>query len=219
SDRKIIDLVIAGRHARGDASRHQDDSCRRIGSGDSSRSSIETLALRHQPGVSARSNRRFRATDRLCWLFLRWLWRGWREALLLIQPATVNRWHREGVRRCWRDRSRRCPADHASLQPSSLGVRPARHHLQDHPRARKGGGGDRLATRLCNQLLLRQRPLPSYAPNVASRPTAVRANLRACLTACSHEPVAGPTRRSVHEVFAGGSPPRSEYWRTTTAPI
>jgi hypothetical protein len=68
---------------------------------------LETLSLRHQLGVLARSNRRFRPADRLFWLFLRWLWPRWREALVLIQPATVDRWHREGVCRCWRRRSRR----------------------------------------------------------------------------------------------------------------
>jgi hypothetical protein len=65
---------------------------------------LETLALRHQLGVLARSHRRFRPTDRLLWLLLRWLWPRWREALVLIQPATVDRWYREGVRRCWRRR-------------------------------------------------------------------------------------------------------------------
>ena len=68
---------------------------------------LETLALRHQLGVLARSNKRFRPVDRLFWLFLRWLWPRWREALVLIQPPTVDRWHREGVRQCWRRRSRR----------------------------------------------------------------------------------------------------------------
>src|SRR5262245_46037310 len=68
---------------------------------------LETLALRHQLGVLARSNKRFRPADRLFWLFLRWSWPRWREALLLIQPATVDRWHREGVRRCWHRRARR----------------------------------------------------------------------------------------------------------------
>src|SRR5262249_46654843 len=34
------------------------------------------------------------------------VWPRWRETLLLI-PATVDRWHREGVRRFWRRRSRR----------------------------------------------------------------------------------------------------------------
>ena len=68
---------------------------------------LETLALRHQLGVLARSRRRFRPTDRLLWLLLRWWWPRWREALVLVQPATVDRWYRERVRRCWRRRARR----------------------------------------------------------------------------------------------------------------
>jgi hypothetical protein len=68
---------------------------------------LESLALHHQLGVLARSNRRFRQADRLLWLLLRWLWPRWRQALVLVQPATVDRWHREGFRRCWRHRSRR----------------------------------------------------------------------------------------------------------------
>ena len=31
---------------------------------------------------------------------------GWREALAIVEPATVIRWHREGFRRFWRRRSR-----------------------------------------------------------------------------------------------------------------
>jgi hypothetical protein len=68
---------------------------------------LEILALRHQLGVLARSNRRFRPADRLFWLCLRWLWPRWREALVRIQPATVDRWHREGIRRCWHRRAQR----------------------------------------------------------------------------------------------------------------
>jgi hypothetical protein len=56
---------------------------------------LETLALRHQLGVLARSRRRFRPIDRLLWLLLRWVWPRWREALVLVQPATVERWYRE----------------------------------------------------------------------------------------------------------------------------
>jgi putative transposase len=68
---------------------------------------LENLALRHQLGVLARSDRRFGSSDRLLWLFLRWLWPQWRSALVLVQPATVARWHREGFRGWWRRRSRR----------------------------------------------------------------------------------------------------------------
>jgi hypothetical protein len=68
---------------------------------------LETLALHHQLGVLARSNKRFRQADRVLWLFLRWWWPRWREALVLVQPATVARWHRDGRSRCRRRRSRR----------------------------------------------------------------------------------------------------------------
>jgi hypothetical protein len=68
---------------------------------------LECLALRHQLGVLARSNRRLRPSDRLLWLVLRRVWPRWRDALMLVQPATVDRWHREGFSRCWRRRLRR----------------------------------------------------------------------------------------------------------------
>ena len=70
---------------------------------------LEHLALRHQVGILARSNRRFRAADRLLWLCLRSLWPKWRQALVLVQPATVVRWRRGGLRRCWSRRSDRPP--------------------------------------------------------------------------------------------------------------
>src|SRR5260370_35197029 len=68
---------------------------------------LEILALRHQLRVLACSDRRFRPSDRLLWVCLRGLWPRWREALVLVQPATVARWHREGFRGCWRRRRRR----------------------------------------------------------------------------------------------------------------
>ena len=70
---------------------------------------LEILALRHQLGVLSRSDRRFRTSDRLFWRCLRRAWPRWREALVLVQPATVDRWHREGFRGCWRRHSRRRP--------------------------------------------------------------------------------------------------------------
>ncbi len=68
---------------------------------------LECLALRHQLAVLARSNRRFRPSDRVLWLILRRVWPPWRDALVLVQPATIDRWHREGFHRCWRRRLRR----------------------------------------------------------------------------------------------------------------
>jgi hypothetical protein len=63
---------------------------------------LECLALRHQLGVLARSVRRFRPSDRVFWLCLRRWWPRWKDALMLVQPATVDRWQREGFRGCWR---------------------------------------------------------------------------------------------------------------------
>jgi hypothetical protein len=68
---------------------------------------LETLGLRHQLGVLARSDRRFRPGDRLFWLCLRRFWHRWKEALVLVEPATVARWHRQGFAECWRRRSLR----------------------------------------------------------------------------------------------------------------
>src|SRR6266851_1797216 len=70
---------------------------------------LEILALRHQLGVLARSDRRFRPSERLLWVCLRRLWPRWRDALVLVQPATVARWHRQGFRGCWSRHSRRRP--------------------------------------------------------------------------------------------------------------
>src|SRR5262245_58441997 len=68
---------------------------------------LEILALRHQLSVLRRSNRRFRRSDRLLWLILRRMWPQWRDALVLVQPATVDRWHRDRHHRNWWRRSRR----------------------------------------------------------------------------------------------------------------
>jgi hypothetical protein len=63
---------------------------------------FEILALRHQLALRARANRRFRPCDRLLWLILRQVWPRWRDVLVLVQPATVDRWHRDRfVRRWW----------------------------------------------------------------------------------------------------------------------
>jgi hypothetical protein len=68
---------------------------------------FELLALHHQLRVLARSNQRLRSADRLLWLILRRVWPRWRDALMLVQPATVDRWSRDGFSRWWPCRARR----------------------------------------------------------------------------------------------------------------
>ena len=79
---------------------------------------LENLALRHQLSVLTRSEgrRRFRPADRLLWIALRWLWDRWRDSLVLVHPATVVRWHREGFRRYWAWKSR-CRSGRPRVDP------------------------------------------------------------------------------------------------------
>ncbi len=69
----------------------------------------ENLALRHQLGCLQRQRRRPRLTigDRLFWVVLLRVWSGWRDALVIVQPATVIAWHRRGFGRFWQRRSKR----------------------------------------------------------------------------------------------------------------
>jgi hypothetical protein len=96
---------------------------------------LESLALRHQLSVLARSNRRFHSSDPLLWLLLRWLWPRWREALVLVKPTTVDRWHRAGLRRRWRRRSRHPGRPHIDSTYRDLIRRlAAENHLWGAPR-------------------------------------------------------------------------------------
>lgn len=96
---------------------------------------LEMLALRHQVAVLARSNRRFRPSDRLLWLILRRLWPQWRVALVLVQPATVDRWCRDRINRRWWRRSRRPGRPRINSQCRELIGRLAEeNHLWGAPR-------------------------------------------------------------------------------------
>jgi putative transposase len=69
---------------------------------------VEILALRHQLGVLKRSVKRPRLTnaDRGLWVLLSRRWASWTDALIIVKPATVVKWHRAGFRRYWTWRSR-----------------------------------------------------------------------------------------------------------------
>jgi putative transposase len=67
---------------------------------------LENLALRQQLAVVHRTTRcRLRSRDRLFWMALARSWRNWRTALMVVQPDTVIRWHRDWLRRRWTRRS------------------------------------------------------------------------------------------------------------------
>jgi len=69
---------------------------------------LENLALRQQVAALTRRRKRphLRPSDRFFWIALARFWREWRSALLIVQPDTVVRWHRQWLRRRWTERSR-----------------------------------------------------------------------------------------------------------------
>jgi putative transposase len=68
---------------------------------------LENVALRHQLAVLQRSISRPRLArwDRILWVWLSRLWTNWRSSLIIVQPATVLAWHRQGFQLYWRWKS------------------------------------------------------------------------------------------------------------------
>src|SRR5882724_3355772 len=70
---------------------------------------LENLALRHQLHVLRRrrpDRPRLFTIDRLRWVWLYRLWPRCLDTMVLVKPATVVQWHRQGFRLFWRWRPR-----------------------------------------------------------------------------------------------------------------
>ncbi len=69
---------------------------------------LENLVLRQQLTVLKRKHPRPRMGlfDKAFWVIVRKCWTGWRQALIVVSPETVVRWHRAGFRLYWRAISR-----------------------------------------------------------------------------------------------------------------
>src|ERR1700681_4290084 len=70
---------------------------------------LENLALRHQLHVLRRQRRgrpRLFTIDGLLWVCFYRLWPRCLDTMVLVKPATVVQWHRQGFRLFWRWRSR-----------------------------------------------------------------------------------------------------------------
>ena len=65
---------------------------------------LENLALRQQ--IAALKRRRpmprLAVFDKLFWILARRFWSGWNQALIVVTPETVVRWHRAGFRLYWK---------------------------------------------------------------------------------------------------------------------
>src|SRR3989441_636210 len=75
---------------------------------------LENLALRQQLAVYKRTVNRpkLQRSDRLLWVWLSRVWPAWRQALVIVAPATVLRWQRHRFRRHWATLSGPPPAGH-----------------------------------------------------------------------------------------------------------
>jgi hypothetical protein len=95
----------------------------------------ENLALRQQLIVFRRKvgRPRLRRRDRIFWLWLSRSWDGWRDTLIVVKPATVIRWHRQGFKYDWA--SRRFPKSADSTTDT-----PERRHNQSRKLSCRGDG-------------------------------------------------------------------------------
>jgi hypothetical protein len=60
---------------------------------------VEIVALRHQLAILQRQaprRPRLGRADRLLWVLLSRMWPNWRQAVRIVTPDTVVRWHRRG---------------------------------------------------------------------------------------------------------------------------
>ena len=64
---------------------------------------LENLALRQQLLAFKRRESRPNVgwPDKLFWVIARRLWSEWKQALVIVTPETVVRWHRTGFRLYW----------------------------------------------------------------------------------------------------------------------
>jgi hypothetical protein len=85
---------------------------------------LENLALRQQIAVLRRSVMRPRLSnaDRGFWVLMRRCWANWDKVLVVVQPATVIKWHRAGFRKYWAWRSRP-KGGRPAIDPLKLGIR------------------------------------------------------------------------------------------------
>jgi putative transposase len=63
-----------------------------------------------------------RTTDRLFWVGLARVWAGWRQALIIVTPDTVLRWHRRRFRDYWAKLSRRPKVGRPSVNAEIIAV-------------------------------------------------------------------------------------------------
>lgn len=105
---------------------------------------LENVALRHELLVLQRSVGRPRLArwDRIFWVWLSRVWASWRFSLVIVQPATVLAWHRQGFRLYWWWKSRPHPVGRPKLDAE------IRHLIRRMARENPTWGRRRIGTEL-----------------------------------------------------------------------
>jgi len=129
---------------------------------------LENLALRQQLAVYKRAIIRppLRRADRLFWIGLARIWTGWRQALVIVTPATVLLWQRRRFREYWTRLSRPASGGRPHVPPEikALIIRMATANpLWGAPRIHGEllKLGINVAERTVSRLMPKRRPRPS----------------------------------------------------------
>jgi len=82
---------------------------------------LENLALRQQLSIYQYTIKRpkIRIRDRIFWVILSRRWKNWRNALIVVQPDTVIRWHKKGFKLFWRFKSRKTGSGRPPFEPET----------------------------------------------------------------------------------------------------
>jgi hypothetical protein len=126
---------------------------------------LENLALRHQLAVLQRTapRPRFRTCDRLLWVLLSHLWRGWNDAISVVQPATVIRWQRTGFKLFWARKSRRNGPGRPAVAPEVRAL--IRHMSRANPLGRIHGELRKLGIQIAQATVSKYLGRPNRAPS------------------------------------------------------
>jgi putative transposase len=129
---------------------------------------LENLALRQQLAVYKRTAPRskLRMSDRLFWIGMSRTWAGWRQALVIVAPDTVLRWHRRRFHEHWAQLSGRPRVGRPPVNAEIIvlvGKMAAANPLWGAPRihAELLKLGIAVAERTVSRLISKRRPPPS----------------------------------------------------------
>ncbi len=131
---------------------------------------LENALLRQQLIVARRQFKRPKLTprDRFCLLLLARCAKHWRDALLLIKPDTLLRWHRGGFRLLWRRRTRaRSNQPRLAPETATLIIRIAREN--------RLWGAERIRGELLKlSIRVSKRTIQKYMRQARGRPSGQR---------------------------------------------